>query len=221
MTDLQTIQLWPRGTSVTYERNEHGEIVYGESSGPVCKRDVEIEERARRYQDREIFCLDSSLVDDLIRADVDGFSYDDVSNVYPDPSDWTLAQCREYMDDEGHASDIVDISTMDRETCQELLECIGSAVFDDEPIEDLRDAVEEAINGEDIDGLEDAREEVRNNADAAEIYEWYRVSEWLANELEEIGECVLSNHYGSWWGRQCTGQALIMDGTLQRVASRS
>ena len=49
--------------------------------------------------------------------------------------------------------------------------------------------------------------------------EW-AVTEWLAKELLDIGECVLDNVYGYWWGRQCSGQAIKMDGTLQEIARR-
>jgi hypothetical protein len=49
-----------------------------------------------------------------------------------------------------------------------------------------------------------------------EIYEWWRVTDGLAPWLAEIGECILDNSYGYWWGRQATGQQMIMDGTLQR-----
>lgn len=51
------------------------------------------------------------------------------------------------------------------------------------------------------------------------MYEWWRVTEWLARQLKGIGEVVLDNNFGTWWGRTCIGQGLIMDGTLQRVAA--
>lgn len=69
---------------------------------------------------------------------------------------------------------------------------------------------------DDEDALKDA---VRDNAEAAEVYEWWRVDDWLAGQLKKIGEPVLDNDCGYWWGRTCTGQAMIMDGTLQNVAA--
>lgn len=51
-----------------------------------------------------------------------------------------------------------------------------------------------------------------------EIYEWWLVSDWLADKLEEIGEPVIRNGFGDWWGRTCTGQGFLMDGTLQAIA---
>lgn len=53
-----------------------------------------------------------------------------------------------------------------------------------------------------------------------EIYEWWAISEWLADELRDIHEPILSNEYGIWWGRTCTGQAIILDGTIQQIVER-
>lgn len=51
-----------------------------------------------------------------------------------------------------------------------------------------------------------------------EIFEWYRVSNWLSEKLIESNQPVLSNDYGHWWGRTCTGQYIILDGTIQEIA---
>jgi hypothetical protein len=60
---------------------------------------------------------------------------------------------------------------------------------------------------------------VEDHAEPAEIYEWWAVNDWLAAKLNAINEPVLSNSYGHWWGRTCSGQAMIMDGTLQQIAA--
>jgi hypothetical protein len=49
------------------------------------------------------------------------------------------------------------------------------------------------------------------------IQEWWRVSEWLGDELRAIGQPVLSNEHGLWWGRTQTGQPIISDGTIQEI----
>lgn len=51
-----------------------------------------------------------------------------------------------------------------------------------------------------------------------EIYEWYLVSEWMAKKLDAQGEPVLYGDYNYYWGRTCTGQAIILDGTFQKIA---
>lgn len=51
-----------------------------------------------------------------------------------------------------------------------------------------------------------------------DIYEWWLVDHWLCSKLRDIGQPVLDNGYGCWWGRTCTGQSMLMDGTLQAIA---
>ena len=68
--------------------------------------------------------------------------------------------------------------------------------------------------------LDDLCSAIRDDAAPAEVYEWWRVSTWFCRQLDEIGEVTISNGYGCWWGRCCTGQGYIMDGTLQCVAAR-
>ena len=53
--------------------------------------------------------------------------------------------------------------------------------------------------------------------DVKEVYEWWAIDNWLTEEFEKMGEVLLKNEYGSWWGRQATGQMIIMDGTFQRL----
>jgi hypothetical protein len=57
-------------------------------------------------------------------------------------------------------------------------------------------------------------------SDDREIYEWWLVDSRLAEELRSVGEHVVDNDYGTWWGRTCTGQAIKMDGTMQEIAAR-
>lgn len=71
-----------------------------------------------------------------------------------------------------------------------------------------------------LDDVDRLREIVRDNAEPAEIFEWWAITSWLAKQLTAIGEPVLDNGHGFWWGRTCTGQAMKMDGTLQRIARR-
>lgn len=53
-----------------------------------------------------------------------------------------------------------------------------------------------------------------------EVFEWYCVSNWLGEHLKEYGEVVLVSYGQAWWGRTCTGQAIILDGTIQAVLER-
>jgi len=54
-----------------------------------------------------------------------------------------------------------------------------------------------------------------------EVFEWWRVTDYLCGKLRNAGEPVIDNEYGCWWGRTCTGQAIILDGTIQRIVEGS
>lgn len=53
--------------------------------------------------------------------------------------------------------------------------------------------------------------------DCKEIYEWWVVSDWLAQQLEKHGEAMLINDFGTWWGRTCTGQSVFLDSVIEII----
>lgn len=55
------------------------------------------------------------------------------------------------------------------------------------------------------------------NQTAQDIFEWWVVSDWLANKLKEQGEPIIDNDFGTWWGRTCSGQAIYMDGVINDI----
>jgi hypothetical protein len=161
----------------------------------------------------------SALVDMLLqRGDVDGFTWEDVEGVYPDPSDWSLDRCREYLGDNGIGTPDPDPWNIDREECIELLTSIDIECRDDDTLETLREAVAANIDDGTLDGLEDWRDAVRDNAEAQEVYEWWPVEDsYLAEQLKDYGEPILDNDYGTWWGRTCTGQSIKLDPTFWEI----
>lgn len=50
-----------------------------------------------------------------------------------------------------------------------------------------------------------------------EIFEWWLVTDWFAEKLEEQKECVLKTNYGTYWGRCTTGQAISLDAVVERI----
>jgi len=50
-----------------------------------------------------------------------------------------------------------------------------------------------------------------------EIFEWWVVDSWLLDKLEAAGEPVLRTDFGDWWGRTCTGQAILLDGVIVKI----
>ena len=197
----------------------------------------QIEERAEALLQHDVHCCQSALVDSLLKLSGESFTLDDnrelagafgweeVENLYPDPSDWTVKQCREYLDDYGHGHPDPDPWAMDRDALAEFYTDETGDTLDDvfcSPEWETTDGqsfVADVIDQEDIDGLDDWRDAVRDT-DPQEVFEWWLVSDWLAGELDALGCPLLRNDYGTWWGRTCTGQAILQDGTLQDVARR-
>lgn len=226
--EIHQIQIWPSGRSVEY---------YGDYDAPVGHKDrglrfsascggrmparfkrgsaaewaeVRVQERARMYDERDILACDSSLVGDLIKLNgvdprgmgdasdlAEAFSFDQIENLYQDPNDWDAERCRAYGQEQG-------IKLPIRPT-------LGDSPQIDETADD-----DDSSHGY----LTELREACQEHAQdtPAEVFEWWRVSEWLCDQLKGIGEVVIDNGYGCWWGRCCTGQGWIMDGTLQQVA---
>lgn len=58
---------------------------------------------------------------------------------------------------------------------------------------------------------EEAREEDN------EAYEWWFVTDWFAKKLAEHGEMVIRG-WNSIWGRGCTGQAILLDSVIGKIA---
>lgn len=208
--DAQIVPKWRKGTAEEWRR-------------------IRVEARAERLQREEIYCCDSALVDELIKLagslageSSDGiagaFGYEEIRNLYADPSEWDAAQCREYAEENG-----IDLPTPSDCPCANPVKVVLKGSADpscascggDWPYTDDEDDSPGSL-------LDQMREACREYAQdhPAEVYEWYRVSGYLCALLHAIGEVTIDNDYGYWFGRQCTGQSLIMDGTLQRVAAR-
>lgn len=85
------------------------------------------------------------------------------------------------------------------------------------------DESKELIEAEamDEDELRDELETIVNdNAEPAEVYEWWLVSSWLSGQLENAGEVTLDSCGCHWWGRCTTGQAILLDGVMQDIICR-
>ena len=52
-----------------------------------------------------------------------------------------------------------------------------------------------------------------------EIYEWWIVTEFLHNDLKKRGEAVLQWGNNYYWGRCCTGQAILLDHVISEICS--
>ena len=89
-------------------------------------------------------------------------------------------------------------------TIQEARDCCG----EDEVVYKC-DSCGKVFNEDEYDRLDTRYEEV---------FEWWAVSRWFGEKLEEQG-CVVIESWGkSYWGRQTTGQAISLDGCVINIA---
>ena len=129
--------------------------------------------------------------------------------------------------------DVIEAQNFENLPLDELVDKIadvGGDIYDSEYV----DVLEEALDGPLFDMLSDeddlweaflawvaknpltAHEEVdivplARLAEAhshPEVYEWWMVDGWFARKLQERGEIVIN---GNIWGRQCTGQSIVLD----------
>ena len=167
-------------------------------------RNLEI---CRKLVDREVIACQSSLVDMLLREGT--FNYEDVENLVVDHSD-EIESLREESD----------------ELLEEKYELESELEDDDEQEEDKMlksDREDKQTRIDDItnrcEEIEEEIEELLNRDDYNEVYEWYLVSNWMLEKLRAKGEPVLDTEYEAWWGRCTSGQAILLDGVIQEIAS--
>ena len=55
------------------------------------------------------------------------------------------------------------------------------------------------------------------DADVANVLEWWLIPGDLSLALKDQGECILDNDFGTWWGRTTSGQAPYMDSAIKDI----
>jgi hypothetical protein len=142
-----------------------------------------IDEQAQSLIDSEVYCCQTSLVESLIASEREGFTCDDVQNLYPSALLLSLPELEAFHKDRG-----LEVQQEEEES--------------------------------DCDYLRRLQDEFNWQIEPQEVFEWYAVSRWLAKHITAIGEPIIDNEVGQWWGRTCTGQAILLDGTFQRIIGR-
>jgi hypothetical protein len=88
-------------------------------------------------------------------------------------------------------------------------------------VNDLLDIPNGEFTYDNITGMsytdEECEEQGLEEGEFKEVFQWFLVTDWLANRLDEINEPLLRNDYGQWWGRTCCGQSIELDGTIQAI----
>ena len=85
---------------------------------------------------------------------------------------------------------------------------LGKEIFSYDDIENQYYSFKEAKEGNMIN--DDVKEEDYEAIDK-EILEWWLCEDWFLEKLKEMGQPILENDYGTWWGRCTSGQAICLD----------
>lgn len=124
------------------------------------------------------------------------FTIDEVENLY----------C--YQDEDGNQySESQKESQV--ETWKEQVEQLEDQLSEDEDNGQLQGQID-ALN-EQIGSLENTGSEIRD------VYEWWLVSDWLAEKLKSHGEVMVSDGWNQYWGRCTTGQAILLDYVISKI----
>ena len=151
-----------------------------------------------KFANREVLAPVNLLVEYILsREDPDApFSLDDIAHLYY------------YTDADGnHYSETEKIYQL--ETWQEALEEAEILLEEDPDNTALISRISALEN--DIEALENTEQQMW------EIYEWWIVTPWLANELKAYSKPILTDGQNYYWGRCTTGQAILLDRVISRI----
>lgn len=144
-----------------------------------------------KFIQNEVLACATNLVDYILQQDDyqnAPFTYDDIENLYIDNSE--------------------EIKELEEER-EELTEQIEELEENEEQIQIINNRLEEIE--EQIEELEQEQEEQQ------EVYEWWIVTDYLANKLKEHKEPILSNGWNYYWGRCTSGQAILLDNVISDI----
>lgn len=174
------------------------------TDGELGKR---IAELSNRYLQHYVLQCQTAIVNFVLAQGYESpdphLSWDDVTNLEVDADAMDGKAAAEYINDElgGDWESLID----------------RTAYNDGFPIDDDFKLEPDDLDPDDIAILQ---EYIRDHAEPREIYEWWLVDEWLAEQLNGIGESTVTDGQCHWWGRGCTGQTILLDGTLQKIAAK-
>ncbi len=93
----------------------------------------------------------------------------------------------------------------------------GSEEEKQKEIERLKGIIENQINDDNTD-IETDIEALENlESEPQEVFEWWMVSNYLAEKLNEYGECIIDSE--NIWGRTTTGQAILLDYVITKICA--
>lgn len=192
-------------TNVTTKQKEVKSIDFNSTENQQIKRE---------FVEREVYCNVNQMTEYILRKswedsdapfkyddlDMERFSYDgtfisfdEITREQKDTAKEELEQLIEQIEDYNGEFEILE---------DDGFEYLTAGIYKADQIEDIKNEVSEI---EDLDG------------EYIEVYEWWKVSSWLAGKLEEKGEIVIDGE--CIWGRRTTGQAILLDYIISEICN--
>jgi hypothetical protein len=165
--------------------------------------------------DREVIANQSYLVTELLKHHYDEAEW---TNVYVDNSE-EMEELTEIKDK--YESAIYSIEEKIEEYAEKLEEAIENNNFSVQEkyknkidiLTSGKSTVEERI----LDTNEQIEELEREQEEPKEPLEWWLVTGWFEEKLKGYGEVFVEIFGETWWGRTCTGQAILLDYVIGRI----
>lgn len=161
-----------------------------------------------KFVEREVMACVSSLVEYVLSKSQEGdrdapFTIDDVENFYSYPEYYGT-----YADFDGGTEEQRDAEV---ERLSELFDEKESEVPQPGKEQDQQDEL--SLIDQEMQDLKDLESEPQ------EVFEWWLVTDWLYNKLKVQGEVVIDDGWLHYWGRCCSGQAILLDHVIGVIAA--
>lgn len=171
-------------------------------------------EACRLLDSREFISHDTRLIQACLNHNV--MSIGEIVG-YPQYQRWSTEECKRWCQQQGNDL-YAEIDGYDRAALEVWLADVIQFGVEEISTDILRTILRRRLDDEGEQGLSLWRQVVQT--DAPNIYEWWGIEVELADDMLDIGQYVLKNEYGQWWGRCCTGQNILMDGTIQAIVKK-
>ena len=163
-----------------------------------------------KFIGQHVYCNVNSLVEYCLQQGFEDpnspVNLDELENYYTYP-EWSKRVVGETLQFDGGTES-------DKET---FLQEFDRLIDESQSLLDTEDISEET-HERNVDLINEAKEEFEElETEAAEVYEWWAVSEYLYSKLKEQGQVVTDTGSCYIWGRQTTGQAILLDGVISRI----
>jgi len=148
---------------------------------------------------REVYYCQTSVVEELLKAD------ENQDTLYELENFWY------YRLDLSDGEFIGDFEDLEEKTTEVQIKLDNMEALKDDGADNLDDQ---------ITALEDDLRELESYPDpeASEIFEWWLISDHMARKLKEKGQVIWDDYGCIWWGRQTTGQAILLDHVISMIA---